>query len=464
MHCQLAYLRHCLPGRIRRALDELPKTLDETYERTLEDIGDQNWEYAHRLFQCVAAASRPLRVEELAEFLAFDFEAESTPEYLEDWRPEDPGHAVFSTCSSLLTVVNVDGSRVIQFAHFSVKEYLVSTRITKTKDAVSRFQVSMTSAHTMVAQACLGTLLHLDESIAETGVEKYPLAEYAAEHWIGHSQLEGVSANVQDGMKRLFDPKNRYLSIWLWIYNPRGSRSRHNRPKYISQDSATPLHYAAFCGIHDVINFLVVERLQDVNARGFDNETPLGFACAGAHLKAARVLLEHDLRKETRCSQDRTPLDHASSMGAVDLVRLLLDHGADVKAQGKEEKHTPLHLASRNGRTDVVRVLLERGADVNARNTNNDTPLHEASNGGHVECSRGLLEHGAGADAQNLRNETPLHLASRGGYLDLARLLLQYNADVHALDSQGQTPSQNSSERGHQEVVTLLMEHGAEVR
>ena len=108
MYCQLAYLRYCLPGRIRRALDELPKSLDETYERTLEDIGDQNWEYAHRLFQCVAAASRPLSVAELAEFLAFDFEAESTPEYLEEWRPEDPGHAVFSTCSSLLAVVNVD--------------------------------------------------------------------------------------------------------------------------------------------------------------------------------------------------------------------------------------------------------------------------------------------------------------------------------------------------------------------
>ena len=68
MFCQLVYLRRCIPGRIQRALDELPKTLDETYARTLEEIDEQNWEYAHRLFQCVAAASRPLRVDELAEF------------------------------------------------------------------------------------------------------------------------------------------------------------------------------------------------------------------------------------------------------------------------------------------------------------------------------------------------------------------------------------------------------------
>ena len=465
MNCQLAYLRHCLPGRIRRALHELPKSLDETYERTLEDIGDQNWEYAHRLFQCVAAASRPLRVQELAEFLAFDFEAESTPEYLEDWRPEDPGHAVLSTCASLLTVVGEDDSRVIQFAHFSVKEYLVSTRIGKAKDTVSRFQVSMTSAHTIVAQACLGTLLHLDESIAKAGLEKYPLAEYAAEHWVGHSRFEEVSGNIQDGMKRLFDPNNRYLSIWLRMYNPHSRELRHRWPDYTSQDSATPLHYAAVCGIHDVINFLVVERSQDVNARGFSyRETPLGLACQnGGHLNVARVLLEHDVDKETRCVFDKSPLDHASSEG-VDLVRLLLGHGADVKAQGEKDRHTSLHMASRCGKPDVVRVLLERGADVNARNTNNDTPLHGASESGHVESSRVLLEHRADADAQNNINQTPLHLASKGGYLDLALLLLQYNADVHALDDQGKTPFQIASEKGHQEVMQLLLEHGAEDR
>ena len=461
MHCQLAYLRHCLPGRIRRALDELPKSLDETYERALEDIGDQNWEYAHRLFQCVAAASRPLRVEELAEFLAFDFEAESTPEYLEDWRPEDPGHAVLSTCSSLLTVVGVDDSRVIEFAHFSVKEYLVSARIGEAKKTVSRFQVSMTSAHTIIAQACLGTLLHLDESITKTGLEKYPLVEYAAEHWIGHSRFEDVSGNMQDGMKRLFDPNNRYLSLWLWIYNPHDRKLRYARPKYTSQHSATPLHYAALCGIHDVINFLVVERSQDVNARGSDDETPLGYACGGAHLKAAQVLLEYDVDKDTRCSHDYSPLDHASCSRAVDVVRLLLDHGADVKAQGKD-KHTSLHVALWNGKADVVRVLLEQGADVNARDIGNDTPLHGVSTGGHVEMSRVLLEHRADVNAQNSRNQTPLHLASRGGYLDLAQLLLQYDADVHALDDRGQTPFQNASEARHREVMQFLLEHGAE--
>jgi hypothetical protein len=149
--CQLEYLRHSLRQRVRRALDELPETLDETYDRTLEEIGNQNWEYAHRLFQCVAVASRPLNVKELAEFLALDFDSGPTPTLRDDWREENPERAVRSICSSLVSIVEVDGSAVIQFAHFSVKEYLISRRLSEAKETLSRFHVSMTLAHTLVA-------------------------------------------------------------------------------------------------------------------------------------------------------------------------------------------------------------------------------------------------------------------------------------------------------------------------
>ena len=206
-------------------------TLDATYARTLEEIDEQNWDYAHRLFQCVAAASRPLRAEELAEFLAFDYKAGSTtPTFLADWRTEDPENEVLSTCSTLLVVVKShSGSPVIQFSHFSVKEYLTSTRLAESKDTISRFHVSMTPAHTIVAQACLGVLLHLDENITEDSLKDFPLAEYAAEHWVEHARIEKVWSKVQDGMKRLFDPSKSHLSVWVWIYDPEAPRRRSNR-------------------------------------------------------------------------------------------------------------------------------------------------------------------------------------------------------------------------------------------
>ena len=171
-------LGKCLPGRIRCALDELPRTLDDTDERALRDIDGANWEFVQWLFLCVAVASRPLSVEELAEFVAFDFKAGPIPKYREDWRLEDPLEAVVSTCSTLLTVVNIDdfdasdfydhpdNHSIIQFSHFSVKEFLTSTRFAEQSDAISRcYHISLTPAHTTVAQACLGILLHIDENV-----------------------------------------------------------------------------------------------------------------------------------------------------------------------------------------------------------------------------------------------------------------------------------------------------------
>ena len=227
-------------------------------------------------------ASRPLLVEELAEFLAFDFEEGPTPEFVAEWRPDDPAHAVLSTCSSLLAIVDVGGSSVIQFAHFSVKEYLTSARLAKTKDTISRFHVSMTAAHTIVAQACLGVLLHLDENITKDSIEDFPLAEYAAKHWVDHARFEKVSPMVQDGMKRLFDPSECHLSVWVWIHDPESPRRRPRRSERPGKARATPLHYAAVCNMHDIATFLIVEHSQDVNARGFgDEETPLHIIAPG---------------------------------------------------------------------------------------------------------------------------------------------------------------------------------------
>ena len=144
MYCQVVYICGCIPARIRHALEDLPETLDETYRRTLRDINKADWEFAHRLFQFVSAAFRPLRVEELAELLAFDFKAEPIPNFHESWRLEDPVDAVLSTCSSLLAVV--DGGyyngKVIQFSHFSVKEFLTSDRLAGATDiTLRRYQI-----------------------------------------------------------------------------------------------------------------------------------------------------------------------------------------------------------------------------------------------------------------------------------------------------------------------------------
>jgi hypothetical protein len=220
----VAYICGCIPACIQHALADLPETLDETYQRILREINKADWEFAHRLFQLVAVASRPLRVEELSELLAFDFKAGPIPKFHEDWRLEDPVYAVLSTCSSLLSIV--DGGRpfgkVAQFSHFSVKEYLISTRLAEASDIIPRrYHVSTTPVHILAAQACLGILLHLDKDVvASNSLEKWPLPQYAAEHWVYHARFEDVSRNVADGIKQLFDPSKQHLSVSLLIHDP----------------------------------------------------------------------------------------------------------------------------------------------------------------------------------------------------------------------------------------------------
>ena len=494
MFCQLVYLRGCLPGRIWRTLNELPETLDETYARTLEEIDKKNWEYAHRLFQCVAAASRPLRVNELAEFLAFDFDAESTPTFLADWRPEDPAHTVLSICSSFLDFVTPDdGSPVVQFAHFSVKEYLTSSRLCKAKDTISRFHVSMTASHTIVAQACLGVLLHLDESITKDSLKEFPLAGYAAKHWVAHAQFENVSSNVEDGMRRLFDPSRSHVSVWTWIYDPESPWRRDNRSERPEKARASPLHYAASCGMRDLAEFLIVKHSQDVNARGFGaEETPLHVALRCGHADVSQLLLDHGADANAQDNLTRTPIFRASEAGLVEVVLVLLGkHGADANAQIKEGcsplewasegghsevtrillehgavvdtqdeyKYTPLHVAHGE---EIARLLLKHGADANALDNDGRVPLHVASEVGRVGTVRVLLEHGVDANAQDASSVTPLHLASREGYPECVRLLLENGADIHARDNEDRTSFMMAAAKGHHDVMQLLLGYGAE--
>ena len=121
MFCQLETLRHCLPPSVHRTLDELPESLDETYERVLKEIKKPNRDHARRLLQCLVVAVRPLRVDELAEVLAVDFgDAEGIPKLNPDWRWEDEEQALLTSCSSLIAIIETDYSRVVQFSHFSV--------------------------------------------------------------------------------------------------------------------------------------------------------------------------------------------------------------------------------------------------------------------------------------------------------------------------------------------------------
>ncbi|KAH9015074.1 hypothetical protein EDB84DRAFT_798173 [Lactarius hengduanensis] len=463
--CQLDALRHCFPPNLRQFLNELPETLDETYERILRGINKAQKNNAHRLLQCLAVAVRPLRVEELAELLAFDFQASNLggiPKLKDDWRWDDQEEAVLSTCSSLITIVPGDSSRVVQFSHFSVKEYLTSPRLARSDGDASQFHIDLGAAHTILAQACLGTLLRLDEHAEAEG---FPLAEYAARHWVDHARFETVSSRVRDGMDDLFDGSKPHFAAWLRVHDIDEDWDFFSHSE--SQGVGSPLYYATFCGFYDLAEHLITGHPEQLNAVGGRILTPLSAALHKGHFSVANLLRKHGADLHVRDEYDRTTLHAASIEGRIDIMRWLLDHGADSNAR-KTRRRTPLHLAALNMNLEAVQVLLERNADINSRTDDDKTPLHDtiSYNNRHLEGNRTdvvqrLLEHGADPNACDHTHSAPLHEASSMGFLEVARVLLSYGANVDEKDGRGRTPFELASSKGHHEMTKLLLEHGA---
>ena len=214
MFCQLEVLRICFPSNLRRILEELPKSLDDTYKRILREINNANHDHAYRLLQCLTVASRPLRVEELAEVLAFDLSAGGIPKLNVDWRWENQEEAVLSACSSLVSVIVESGSRIVQFSHFSVKEFLTSDRLASCVGE-SQFHIPVEPSHTILAQACLGALLSLDDHIDSYGNGELPLHRYATDYWVGHAQIGNVEVVIKDTLDHFFDTDKPHFSAWV---------------------------------------------------------------------------------------------------------------------------------------------------------------------------------------------------------------------------------------------------------
>ena len=473
MYCQLEALRHCLPPSVREILESLPDTLDETYERVLREINKANRDHARRLLQCLTVALRPLRVEELAEVLAIDFDAPAhggIPRLNPSWRWADHHQAILSTCSSLITIVDDGDFEVVQFSHFSVKEYLTSDRLACSGMDVSRFHVLLEPAHGILAQACLGVLLRLDDSVNKDNAGDIPLVQYGARHWFDHARFENVASRIRDAMEYFFDADKPHWKAWSQVQMVDASWGRFTLDEV---KDALPLYYASLGGFYGVAKHLVDKHPEHINAKGGWMVTPLVAAFLGKHFEIAELLHQYGADLDVRDKLENTPLRQASEAGFPDIVRWLLKHGADVNAQ--DGGHwTPLHCAANSGQLQICQLLIEHNANIHARTDLGESPLHVAASPSvkrnHVDIMQVLLDHGADPNARDNDGSTPLHSSSwwnkKGsttldGTVEGTRLLLMHGAIKDAEDGEGRTPLQLALEHGRGDIATCLMEHGA---
>ncbi len=222
--CQLDTLRRSVPEDISKALNELPTAMDEKYMRTLEMIPKEKWERAHYLLQCLVASVRPLRVEELEEILALrvDRPGVALHKQKKEQRRRDSS---FSARSSL--IVEAEDSQILQFSHFSVEQFLTSTRLAEDGN-LSCYHIPLEPAHTTLAEACLTVLCQ--DKVDDKRIGGSPLSTYAAQHWFIHTRFGNVATQpqVQPLVKDLFDANGPHFRggfaymIWTW----RGNKPR----------------------------------------------------------------------------------------------------------------------------------------------------------------------------------------------------------------------------------------------
>jgi ankyrin repeat protein len=336
--------------------------------------------------------------------------------------------------SFLKAVEELMAREYLQFSHYSVKEYLTSSRILTT--TFSNFRIEQPVAHQMLAKISLIYLLTFQAPFSQISEFSVPFffLPYARTEWYRHlvaATIDESHTPERDLVIRLFEPASvPYLNLLGDLY------AIADGPHEILQSSqATHINGAlwisSYLGLHDVVESLLL-RGAEITVRD------------GQHWTCY-------------------PLLAAVHRGHGSVIRLLLKHGANVNCPAVWVGY-PLHVASREGRLSVVKLLLNEGAHVNdlAPETRQNA-LHEAALNGHVEVARLLLEYGANIDEIGGRCGTPLQAAAQCGSEAMVRLLLENDADTNIEGGGYYSPLMAATLKGDETIVRLLLDHAANV-
>eukprot|EP00435_Cladocopium_sp_Y103_P074923 s57_g52.t1 len=210
----------------------------------------------------------------------------------------------------------------------------------------------------------------------------------------------------------------------------------------------------------------LLQRARSPKVRDARGKTPLHHAARNGHLQIIRLLLEAGAEIDVRDATPArwTPLLLAASNGRAGSVHLLFEAGSDANMSTFDRGAAPLHFAAQNGHVKVVELLISSGADSNKATADiGATPLYIAAQNGHKEVVRLLIDAGVDYDkATTDDGTTPLFIAAQQGHVEVVRLLIEARVDCDkATTDTRTTPLHIAAERDHVEIVRLLSKAGA---
>lgn len=175
-------------------------------------------------------------------------------------------------------------------------------------------------------------------------------------------------------------------------------------------------------------------------ARKYDGQTPLYIACSSNRFEVVKLLVEYGADVNITEKNGRTPLYTASKHGHAEIMEYLLDHGANVN------QSSPLSAACNRGRMEQIKILIAHGAEVNLQvnlpsSLEITTPLCGACEHGRFEVVKYLIALGADVNQRNCSDQTVLHITCSQGHfrVDIADILIQHEQQglVNATDKHG---------------------------
>ena len=213
-------------------------------------------------------------------------------------------------------------------------------------------------------------------------------------------------------------------------------------------------------GIIIGVKFALKQEATDINVGDDRGKTLLMVAAENGQVELVKLLVDRgaNKRKKERYS-DMTAMEYAAIKGHLKVLKLLIDRNTE-----RNIKDKLLFLASRHGQNAVVKFLIELGADKDSQDVSTDTPLMAASAKGHGETVKLLIDEGADKDKQDFRGfgHTALILAAQCGQPNVVKLLIDEGADKNKQDKTGNTALISAASLNHLRCVKILIDEGAD--
>ncbi|VUC25990.1 unnamed protein product [Clonostachys rosea] len=244
----------------------------------------------------------------------------------------------------------------------------------------------------------------------------------------------------------------------------------------LSQESkGKALVWASRRGLLEQVRLLLQNGPNDIALRQGDewSFTPAHLAAFYGHVEVLRALVEAGADLAARARAGVTPLHCAAMQGHSDIAEFLLTVGSD-PSWADDEGRPASHSAASDNHCSVLEVLVAAGDDLASVDKKGNSILHAAASGGACEAFRMLARtRGKSLPWRNSTGWTPLHKAVVESSFDTVKLILDVAAgcqfkDAHfdidsPLSDDGASSLILASRRGSQDVVGLLLDHGANI-